>query len=287
MGFRSLVSVVLIGAILTGCGGGGGGDSGGGDDSGGNDSITEAAAPTPIVVSPPSCSTELGAIFSDLLMETNKVRVDRGFSALRLSYKLGQAAQGHAEDMANRDYFAHTSPDGLSTIASRIQAADYLFSTAAENIAAGYNSAEDVVAAWLDSPGHRVNLLNPDYIDVGFGLFFDLAVNSSGSSNFDSYWVQDFGRPTDSNTDSEAAYIPSNCSIGDIASSDTAVLNGAITADDLDAVEPELLTVATSGQQAVLSDNQNNDPVSTPEPAMALGLLTAVLGLISPRRKNS
>ncbi|MEA5465683.1 CAP domain-containing protein [Leptothoe sp. PORK10 BA2] len=327
MGFRSLASILLIGVMLTGCGGGGGGGSNS------NDSTPKTTAPkaTPVAVSTPSCNTELEAIFNDLLAVTNQVRVDHGVSTLRFSRKLGQMAQGHAEDMANRDYFAHTSPDGLSTVASRIRATNYRFSSAAENIAAGYNSAEDVVADWLNSPGHRVNLLNPNYVDVGFGLFFDPAPGANGSSNFDSYWVQDFGRPTDSNTDIEAAYSPSNCSIGDIASSDTAVLSGAITADvsanalalgdgkigekiqgaitaDISAdalavgdgeigkkiqtayalgkVEAELVAVEISATQAVLSAHLSNEPMSTPEPAMALGLLTAALGIIFPRREN-
>ncbi len=266
MGFRALASVVLVVTVLTGCGGGGDGTA------------EPAAAPPTLEVTTTPCTTELSAIFDDLLAVTNRARADNGISSLKFSYKLGQAAQEHAEDMAEQNYFAHHSPDNLSTIASRIEATGYKFSLAAENLAAGYSSATDVVTAWLNSPGHRENLLNPNYTDVGFGLFFDLDPGVAPQATFENYWVQDFGRPTDGNTDTATAYSPDNCSIGTIISSDNAVLNAAVAANKIgESDKPSLKAVATS---AVVTDNSDSEPVSTPEPAVAMGLLSVGLGLM-------
>lgn len=274
MWFRSLTAVVLVGTVLTGCGGGGGGNT-----------AEPVASPALEVTTP--CITELSAIFDDLLTVTNQVRADNGISSVKFSYKLGQAAQGHAEDMAEQNYFAHHSPDNSSTIASRIEATGYKFSLAAENLAAGYGSATDVVTAWLTSPGHRENLLNPNYTDVGFGLFFDSAPGAAPQATFENYWVQDFGRPTDSNTDTATAYSPDRCSIGNIASSHNAVLNGAVTANEpadkpgeIDEISLKAVAVST-----VITDGPNRDPVSTPEPVVAMGLLSVCLGLMFSSRK--
>lgn len=282
MGFRSLASVVLIGIILTGCGGGGGG----GSSNSSSGDTAESPAPTPTPVATTACTTELAAIFNDLLTETNRVRIEHGFSSLKFSFRLGQAAQGHAKDMADNNYFAHTSPDGLSTIASRIQNVDYQYSLAGENLAAGYHSATDVVTAWLNSPGHRENLLHPDYTDIGFGLFFDESPGIAPEATFDSYWAQNFGRPNGSNTDIEEAYIPSSddCSVGTIASGDNSLLNGTITADKPANVQTDSLTTETSIKVKLLTANHNSGSMSTPEPAIALGLLPAALGLIFSRR---
>ncbi|MGD1854578.1 MAG: CAP domain-containing protein [Leptolyngbyaceae cyanobacterium] len=256
MGFRSLGALVLLGVVLTSCGGGSGGSS---------DSEPVAAA-LPVKT---ACSTELKAIFQNLIDETNQVRHAHGVGLLKFSYKLGQAAQGHTEDMAARDYFAHHSPDGLSTIASRINATGYKFSLAAENLAAGYYSATDVVTDWLNSPGHRENLLNPEFTDVGFGLFFDTVPGVAPQVTFENYWAQEFGRPADGNSDKEVAYIPERCSIGAITSSDSDVLSGVVMSQ-------------TSGHEI---EQMSAAPMKTPEPAIALGLLPALLGLIFLRQE--
>ena len=276
MWFKSLASVVLVSTVLTGCGGGGGSGT----------AAPAAESPAPEAATP--CATELSAIFDDLLAVTNRVRADNGISSVKFSYKLGQAAQGHAEDMAEQNYFAHHSPDNSSTIASRIEATGYKFSLAAENLAAGYDSATDVVTAWLNSPGHRENLLNSDYTDVGFGLFFDSDPGVSPQATFENYWVQDFGRPTDGNTDTATAYSPDNCSIGNITSGDNAVLNGAITVNDLAKLPGEIdkTSLKTVAASAILTDSPDGDPVSTPEPAVALGLLSVGLGLMFSGRKR-
>lgn len=332
MGFRTCTSIVLLGFILTSCGGGGGG--GGNDDSDSDIITTSSTTATGSTAIQPvqsgagaSCTTELSTIFDELLIETNRVRGENNLSALRLSQKLGQAAQGHAEDMANNNYFSHDSPDGTSTIASRVTATAYRFSLAGENLAAGYDSAIDVVTGWLNSPGHRANLLNPDYTDVGFGLFFDASPGvGPNEADFSNYWVQNFGRPTDSNTDVEAHYIPhppENCNIGTLTSTGNAVLNGTITADGPanSPTNPEVQFSFSSGTEDLSADidvqlsfsketedlladidiqpsflgvtkdsallaNHGHKSASTPEPAVMLGLLSGSLGILFSRRNR-
>ncbi|NEQ54153.1 MAG: CAP domain-containing protein [Leptolyngbya sp. SIO3F4] len=277
MGFRSLASVVLIGIVLTGCGGGGGG---GNNNNNAADSVennvADAAPATLIPVVATSCTTELAAIFDELLVETNKVRSDHEVPELTFSYKLGQVAQGHAQHMADNNYFAHTSPDGSSTIASRINATDYKFNLAGENLAAGYYSAKDVVIDWLHSPGHRENLLHPDYTHVGFGLFFDTSPGVAPESTFESYWAQEFGQPTSNNTDTESAYIPPDhsCSIGSITSSGNALLNGAIAANKSVITNQQPTASALS---SVVVASHSNSTKSTPEPGVILGVLPVVM----------
>ncbi|MFC4427738.1 CAP domain-containing protein [Deinococcus navajonensis] len=103
--------------------------------------------------------------------------------ALALNAQLSQAAQGHAADMAAHNYFSHTSLDGRS-MADRINATGYRWSTIGENIAAGQTTPEEVVSGWLSSPGHCANIMNPAFRELGVG-------DAQGGS-YGHYWVQDF-----------------------------------------------------------------------------------------------
>lgn len=318
MGFRTFTGFALLGVMLTGCGGGGGSSNSSGDNSS-NDAaanIIAIATPQASTGATAACQTQLQGIFDDLLTETNAVRADNGVGPLRFSRRLGEAAQGHAEDMAAGDYFAHTSPSG-STLASRIEAVGYDYSTAGENLAAGYDSAKDTVTAWFNSPGHKANLLNPNFVDVGFGLIFDDVQSANASATFDNYWVQNFGRPTDSNTDTAAAYITDNCNLGTITSTANGVLSGSITNDlatdtkvaatvsDTSSTRIEEKSAISALSIAAASDEPwpgptfsesslvasadihgENQPVSTPEPAMALGLMSVGFVALRSRPKS-
>ncbi|MFP3901037.1 MAG: CAP domain-containing protein [Acidimicrobiia bacterium] len=99
---------------------------------------------------------------------TNDARAGAGCPALVVDGRLAAAAQDHADDMAAHDYFSHTSLDG-ATFADRARAAGYA-QPGGENIARGQRSAEAVVSAWMDSPGHRANILNCDFRAIGVGL---------------------------------------------------------------------------------------------------------------------
>ena len=121
-------------------------------------------------------------------LERDKVKVDR----LTGQGQLMQAAQTHALDMACNLFMSHTGSDGSSPF-ERIAHFGYVFSAAAENVAAGYASPAEVVNGWMNSVGHRENLLNPAYLDVGIGYVFSSDVGVNG--NYAHYWVMTLGRP--------------------------------------------------------------------------------------------
>ena len=100
--------------------------------------------------------------------------------------KLQAAAQAHATDMAERNYYAHQSLDGRSPSA-RMKSAGYISRMTAENIAAGQQTAAEVVAGWITSPGHCKNIMSPDLSEIGVG------VSVSQRSQLGIYWVQNFG----------------------------------------------------------------------------------------------
>ena len=89
--------------------------------------------------------------------------------------------------MAANDYFSHDSQDGRSPF-DRIKAAGYSFGAAAENIAAGGTTAAGAMDQWMNSPGHKANILNCTYVDLGVG--FAKGVNA----DYAGYWTQDFGK---------------------------------------------------------------------------------------------
>jgi hypothetical protein len=100
---------------------------------------------------------------------------------------LGSAARDHSTDMAQQNYFSHTSLDGR-VFYQRITAAGYLYGTCGENIAAGHSSPQAVMNGWMNSPGHRANILDSAFCDLGVGYAFGSA------SAYGHYWTQDFGR---------------------------------------------------------------------------------------------
>ncbi|NEP07952.1 MAG: CAP domain-containing protein, partial [Okeania sp. SIO4D6] len=95
-------------------------------------------------------------------------------------------------NMALQDFFDHTGLDG-SSAGDRIETTGYDFSAWAENIAVGYLTPEAVVEGWMNSPGHRANILDPNLQEIGVGYYF--LENDTGSVNFNNYWTQVFGTP--------------------------------------------------------------------------------------------
>jgi uncharacterized protein YkwD len=106
---------------------------------------------------------------------------------LRVSRQLDDAAGGHARDMARRKYFEHRGSDG-SEPRDRVRRAGYQSRLTGENIALGPESAEEVVAGWLDSPGHCANIMDSRFEEIGVGL-------ATGRGRGQVYWVQNFGSP--------------------------------------------------------------------------------------------
>ena len=152
----------------------------------------------PIVVnshspsSPPVVPTPEPGFSEQVVVLVNQQRVANGCGEVSTDERLRQAAQNHSQDMALNDYFSHTSLDG-STPWDRIIAQGYSFSEAGENIAAGYSSPESVVNAWMNSQGHRENILNCNFLHIGIGYYY--LENDTGNVNYYHYWTQVFGRP--------------------------------------------------------------------------------------------
>ena len=129
------------------------------------------------------------AFETEILTLVNQERSAQNLHSLSWDTELHDAARGHSVDMAANNYFSHTSQDGR-TFSDRIEAAGYQYNTAGENIAAGYSTPEAAMNGWMNSSGHRANILNSSYCDLGVGYAYD-----SGST-YDHYWTQDFGRKT-------------------------------------------------------------------------------------------
>ncbi|MFC6160705.1 CAP domain-containing protein [Kribbella jiaozuonensis] len=120
---------------------------------------------------------------------TNQIRQQQGCGPLRLDSALVEAAGKHASDMVRRHYMDHTNPDGQDP-GDRMAAAGYRGSSWGENIAAGYDTAQKVVAAWMQSDGHRKNILNCRFTTIGIGYDPGQVKSNYGPGS----WVQDFGR---------------------------------------------------------------------------------------------
>lgn len=107
--------------------------------------------------------------------------------ALTLSGTLGDVALGHANDMAQKNYFEHVDPAGHSP-ADRVRATGYQEKLVGENIAYGPKTVDEVVQGWLDSPGHCENIMDPRFAEMGLAL-------APGRVKHGLYWVQLFAEP--------------------------------------------------------------------------------------------
>jgi len=130
---------------------------------------------------------DLERVRAEMLARVNDARKKTGVAPLRSNARLDQAAQRHAEDMLDRSYFAHESPE-KKTVRERAHEAGYDWRAIGENLAEGQFSVDEVMDTWLRSPGHRRNILDPDFKELGVGL----ALGRSGES-YRVVWTQAFG----------------------------------------------------------------------------------------------
>lgn len=119
----------------------------------------------------------------EVLNLVNSERAKAGLKALQLDQQLNQVATIKAKDMASNHYFSHDSPT-YGTPFDMMHSFGIEYRAAGENIAAGQKTASDVMQSWMNSSGHRANILNRDYTHLGIGYI----VNDSGVA----YWVQQF-----------------------------------------------------------------------------------------------
>ncbi|KAE8960145.1 hypothetical protein PR003_g31494 [Phytophthora rubi] len=133
-----------------------------------------------------------GDYFASMLARVNKERAANGISALCTNKKLQAAAQRHSNDMAKNNYMAHDGADG-STMSQRVTQAGYEWEGVAENVAVGQEDVDSVMNEWMQSQGHRENILSADY------TMFGTAYAYNKDTTYGYYWTQDFGSgPTES-----------------------------------------------------------------------------------------
>ncbi len=106
---------------------------------------------------------------SSVLELTNASRSQEGLPSLQYNEMLQRAAQAKADDMAARKYFSHTTPDG-KTPWTFFEAAGYAYQSAGENLAVHFADVEPLQDAWMNSPGHRANIMSPKYTEMGVGI---------------------------------------------------------------------------------------------------------------------
>lgn len=121
---------------------------------------------------------------AEVVRLVNIARASAGCAPLRIDGRLTAAARLHSEDMARQNYFSHTSLDGR-TPWDRIAAQGYP-AASGENIAAGHKTPAAVMEGWMNSAGHRANILSCASRAIGVGVGY--------GGHYGTYWTQDFGR---------------------------------------------------------------------------------------------
>jgi uncharacterized protein YkwD len=153
---------------------------------GANPITVDSAATGPMVqavrLHPPAAPVTVGSTLIDLV---NAERAARGLPPMVADAKLELAAQRHSEDQALHQSMSHTGSDG-STLAQRVDRVGFSWRSIAENVAYGYATPADVMAAWMISSGHRANILSAN-TRIGVGLAY--------GANGQAYWTQVFATP--------------------------------------------------------------------------------------------
>lgn len=145
-----------------------------------------------------------GSIEDSVLSLINGERALEGLAPVLLDLSLDAAAEAHSLDMASTPCFQHASCDGTSW-SDRIKTYYTPVTAIGEIIAAGYTTPESVVDAWMNSPGHRANILNGSFVVAGVAL--------ANGGTFGTYWTVDFGGVTTPFTVTPAIPEPSSLAL--------------------------------------------------------------------------
>jgi len=203
----------------------------------------------------------------DLLSLTNQERQSHGLPPLTLNADLAHAASAKAQNMFAENYWAHIAPDG-TTPWYFIKNSGYEYLYAGENLARGFNSAQDVVNAWMNSPSHRENLLSPNYNDIGF------AVESGTLTGSDTVLVvQEFG----------SKYISENASPSPATPTPTTGIVTALVSPIPPTSAPVSLTVSHSPKAIAQVAALHNNPLIDSNSLMkqfSLYLLLFFIGIL-------
>ena len=132
------------------------------------------------VLTIPEVDSSVTAFEAEVIRLVNEIRQENGLKALKANWELSRVARYKSQDMLDHKYFSHTSPTYGSPF-QMIQSFGLSYRTAGENIAKGYSTPQAVVNGWMNSSGHRANILNASYTQIGVGYV------KSGH-----YWTQMF-----------------------------------------------------------------------------------------------
>jgi uncharacterized protein YkwD len=118
-------------------------------------------------------------ITPDTILENlNRKRTDLGLPPFRRDFRLDDAAEDRLGDMIEMRYWSHRAPDGRTPF-TWMTARGYRYMRAAENLAAGFDTPSLLVDSWMESPGHRDNVIQPDFVDVGIAVLEGSTVSRS------------------------------------------------------------------------------------------------------------
>lgn len=131
--------------------------------------------------------SDIKSFENEVIRLVNAERTKRGLIPLKANWQLSRIARYKSQDMINKNYFSHYSPTYGSPF-SMIESFGIRFSAAGENIAMGQKTAAQVMNSWMNSPGHRANILSAAYTEIGTGV--------SKNKNGVYYWTQMFIKPT-------------------------------------------------------------------------------------------
>lgn len=144
------------------------------------------AASRTVVTAGSVSSSPAAPVQQQILALVNSYRAKSGCDAVSLDRRLIEAANRHASDMVRRNFFRHESPNGDGP-GDRVTDAGYRWRQYGENIAHGQSSPWAAMDGWMNSPGHRANILDCKLDQMGVGLAID--------TDRTPYWVQDFATP--------------------------------------------------------------------------------------------
>ncbi len=151
----------------------------------------------------PAMTAEASEITSPTVIQlANDARQEAGLTALTSNRLLAQAAQTKANDMLAKQYFAHNTPSG-DTPWTFIKATGYSYITAGENLAIDFTEAESIQTAWMNSPGHRANIMNKSFQEIGVGI-----AKGMYNGHQTTIVVQMFGTPIAQKVDMPATPTP-------------------------------------------------------------------------------
>lgn len=177
----------------------------------------------------------------------NMYRQQIGLQPLNLSPTLTTAAELHSEDMADSNYFSHTSLDGRNFV-DRVRDGGYTYDTwLGENIGGGYVTAQEVFIGWKNSPSHNANMLRPEFKVIGIGRAYN------ASSDYEWYWTTDFGGYDDSIGGDTTATIPAATTTTVLATQTTISTTTVTTTSISTLTETSTHTVTTAASTSTVS----------------------------------